>query len=37
MSGLDALGGFVASALVVVLLALLDYWYSRCVERLRRR
>jgi membrane-associated phospholipid phosphatase len=37
MSGLDVLGGFMASALVVVLLALLDYYYHRRIERLRRR
>jgi hypothetical protein len=37
MSGLDVLGGFVASAIVVVLLAILDYCYRRRIERLRRR
>ena len=37
MSGLDVLGGFVASALVVVVLAVVDHWYHRHAQRLRRR
>jgi len=35
MSGLDVLGGFVASAIVIVLLAIFEYCYRRRAERLR--
>lgn len=36
MTGLDVLGGFLASAAVVVLLAVLDYCYCERGERRRR-
>jgi hypothetical protein len=37
MSVLDMLGGFVTSAIVVVLLAVLEQWYRDRCERFRRR